>query len=212
VFCIKDTYDLFADFCDFHFFNDCNLPHKNGFIGYRYKSRSEPIVVSSSGFNETTARSRVGSFQRWDIFCQVLDPNVHPHNNMGYVLENGEFEKGIFDKTYDRPCGPSLTIETVIYFAVHLGVKNIFGIGLDGGTKWEKISSQDREGLHLDASPKTQHELEYKNWEIEITNTGTGILYDWLKGKNIDFSLISDISNWNQKIPRLCVEELKKII
>lgn len=207
VFCIKNSYDCFQDVCDFHFFNDCNLPVHNSSVGYQYEAKKEPIIVGSSGFDESVARQRIGDFQQWDIFCKVLDPAVYPNNNMGYMLQNEDFEKGTFDNTYLRPCGPSLVIETVLYMALHVGVKNIFAIGLDGGTKWKKSSSQPRRGIHLDSSPKTQHELDYKKWEFDLTHKGTGPLYDWLKKKNVNLSLISEVSNWHPKIPRVSAEQ-----
>ena len=212
VFCVKDSYDYFQGVCDFHFFNDCNLPVHNSCIGYQYEAKNEPIIIGSSGFEESVARQRIGDYQQWDIFCKVLDPSVYPNNNMGYVLQNEDFEKGTFDNTYWRPCGPSLVIETVIYMALHVGVKNIFAIGVDGGTKWQKSSDQNRRGIHLDASPKTQHELDYKNWEIEITHKGTRPLYDWLKKKNINLFLISKVSNWHSKIPRVSVHQVNSFL
>jgi len=182
-----------------------------GVIGYQYSVRDDPIIVASSGFHEEEARRRVGS-QRWDIFCRVLDPVLYPNQNMGYILENSRFEDGTFDKTYLRPCGPGLVAETVLYMALHIGVKNIFAIGLDGGTKYKNVSKQQNKNLHLDASPRTQKELEFKNWEIGITIEGTEPLYDWLRGKGINLFLISESSIWNQKIPRLSIEQAKNII
>ena len=212
VFCIKGTYVDHASVCDFHFLNDCNLPYKNGLAGYQYSVQSNPIVVASSGFVEERMRSRVGDHQRWDIFCRVLDPNVYPHHNMGYVLENLNFEAGTFDNTYLRPCGPSLTIETVLYMAVHLGVKNIFALGLDGGTKFTHVFADGPKNVHLDGRPRTQAELEFKNWEIDITTSGTGPLQKWLQTKGINLFMISAISTWHHNIPRLSLKEVKKIL
>ena len=213
VFCIKGVYEKFHKSCDFHFINDCNIPKHDNFVGYRYNVRNEPIIVSSSGFNESSARQRVGGYQRWDIFCQVLDPALYPSQNMGYILENENFDDGLFDKTYHRPCGPSLTFETVIYMALHLGVKKIFAIGLDGGTKWKNIVPSNTNNLiHLDSAPKTQQELEFKNWEIDITNTGTNAIYHWLKEKGTDLFLISDCSNWSSIIPRINAQQIEDIL
>ena len=207
VFCVKGTYLEYSNFCDFHFLNDCNLPSGNGYIGFKYDTGSDPIIVASSGFDEPTARERFGSTQRWDIFCTVLDPAVYPGQHRGYVLENLKFEEGTFENTYLRPCGPSLIIETVFYMAVHLGVKNIFTVGVDGGTPPKGVVTSTDKNLHIDTRPKNQQELDFKNWEIDITREGTGPLYDWLQQRGINLFIVGDTSIWNSKIPRISFDE-----
>jgi hypothetical protein len=207
VFCVKPSYEQFYKYCDFHFYNDCNLPHKNGVVGYEYHLRHDPIKIFSSGYDEQQAIQRTMT-QNYDIFCKVLDPHVSP-NNMGYVLESGKFEEGTFDNSYSRPCGPGLMIETVFYMAVHLGVKNIFTIGVDGGVKFEKVLDKDRENLYLDTSPKTNVELEFKKFEFKMIQEGTLPLCNWLESKGINLFIASDQSVWNKEIPRIKIEDIK---
>ena len=59
------------------------------------------------------------------MFCRVLDPLVYPKSNLGRLCEDNNFDDGLFDKRVERPCGPSITLETVIYMALHVGVKDI---------------------------------------------------------------------------------------
>jgi len=196
-FSIKQAYLEYKKETDFHFINDCNLPLINGYAGYRYGIKSGPIVVASSGYPEPHARTRFAEAQQWDIFCRVLDPLVYPKSNLGRLCENNNFDEGLFDKRIDRPCGPSITLETVIYMALHIGVKDIYAIGWDSG---------DKVGEHFYKS-KT-HLTSNRNFEYEMVQKGSGPLYNWLKDKGVNLHLISKVSALNEQIPRI---ELKDI-
>jgi len=194
VFCIKQAFLEYGKYTDFHFINDCNLPNPNGYL---YNVRKEPIIVASSGYYEPEAKSRFGNFQRWDIFCRVLDPLVYPDNNMGYVLQNLDFSKGLFNNSCLRPCGPSITVETVIYMAVHLGIKNIYAIGWDTG---EKVGEHFyKEETYLSDS---------RNFEYKMVQNGSGPLYNWLKEHGVNLHLISNVSSLSKEIPRIRLEDV----
>ena len=194
---VKQAYMAYKDITDFHFINDCNLPMNNGYPGYMYSVKSGPIVVASSGYPEPHARTRFAENQHWDIFCRVLDPLVYPIDNLGRLCENYEFERGTFDKTIDRPCGPSITMETVIYMAVHLGIKKIYAFGWDSGAKV---------GEHFYDGPT--HLTSNRNFEYEMVQKGSGPLYNWLRERDIDLHLVSEISALNEQIPRIKLEEI----
>jgi len=197
-FSIKQAYLEFAKETDFHFINDCNLPLINGYPGYRYGIKSGPIVVSSSGYPEAHARTRFAEGQQWDIFCKVLDPLVYPKSNLGRLCENNNFDEGLFDKRIERPCGPSITLETVIYMALHVGVKEIYAIGWDSG---------DKVGEHFYKS-KT-HLTSNRNFEYEMVQKGSGPLYNWLKKNGVDLHLVSGVSALSAEIPRIKLKEIK---
>ena len=196
VFCVKQAFLKYSDYTDFHFINDCNLPSPQG---YSYSIEKEPIIVASSGYYEPFAAQRSGTLQKWDIFCRVLTPGVYPEATMGYVLENLNFSKGLFDKTCLRPCGPSITVETVIYMAVHIGVKNIYAIGWDSGATTGK-HFYDNKHLHLAG--------DNKEWDQRLIRNGSGPLYNWLKEQGITLHLISDVSALSDEIPRIKLEDL----
>jgi hypothetical protein len=162
-----------------------------------YSAKRGPIVVASSGYPEQHARTRFAPAQHWDIFCTVLDPLVYPNSNLGRLCENYEFERGTFDKMLERPCGPSITMETVIYMAVHLGVKNIYAIGWDTGTNIG-------EHFYKDATHLTSN----RNFEYEMVQNGSGPLYNWLKTRDINLHLVSEVSALSSEIPRVKLEEL----
>ena len=197
VLSVKQAYSAYKDITDFHFINDCNLPMNNGYAGYMYSVKRGPIVVSSSGYPEVHAKTRFAEGQHWDVFCRVLDPLVYPKGNLGRLCENFEFERGTFDKIIDRPCGPSITLETVIYMAVHLGIKDIYAFGWDSGSKV---------GEHFYDGPT--HLTSNRNFEYELVQKGSGPLYNWLKGRNVNLHLVSEISALSDKIPRVKLEEI----
>lgn len=199
VFSVKQAYLNYKRETDFHFLNDCNLPIINGYPGYMYGAKRGPISIASSGYPEETAKTRFGQYpqQHWDIFCRVIDPLVYPNDNMGRLCENHEFEKGLFTNTLERPCGPSITIETVIYMAVHVGAKNIYAIGWDSGNKTGEHFYNDK--THLDSN---------RTFEYEMVQNGSGPLYNWLQEKEIQLSLISETSALSDEIPRIKLEEV----
>lgn len=194
VFCVKQAYNRYGDYTDFHFINDCNIPDKQGYL---YNIRKEPIIIASSGYDEATAKLRLGNIQRWDIFCRVLDPLVYPDNNWGYVLENHNFTKGLFDNSCLRPCGPSITVETVIYMAVHLGVKNIYAIGWDTGAKIGEHFYKEK--TYFSGS---------RDFEYKMVQKGSEPLYNWLKEMGINLHLISEVSSLSDEIPRIKLENI----
>jgi len=197
-FSVKQAYLEYQKETDFHFINDCNLPMINGYAGYRYGVKSGPIVIASSGYPEPHARTRFAQSQQWDIFCRVLDPLVYPKSNLGRLCENNNFDDGLFDKRVERPCGPSITLETVIYMALHVGVKDIYAIGWDSGAK---------AGEHFYDS-KT-HLTSNRNFEYEMVQKGSGPLYNWLKTKDVNLHLVSEISALSDEIPRIKLKDIK---
>jgi hypothetical protein len=115
------------------------------------------------------------------------------------LCEHHRFEEGLFTKTIDRPCGPSITIETVIYMAVHVGAKNIYAIGWDSGATTV--------GKHF-YTEKTHLESN-REFEYELVQKGSGPLYNWLKQQDVNLHLISDISALDKQIPRIKLEDIK---
>ena len=198
VMAVKQAYMPYKHITDFHFINDCNLPMNNGYAGYMYSVKKGPIVVASSGYSEECARTRFAPAQHWDIFCTVLDPLVYPNNNLGRLCENYEFERGTFDKMIQRPCGPSITMETVIYMAVHLGIKNIYAFGWDSGAKV---------GEHFYESPT--HLTSNRNFEYEMVQKGSGPLYNWLKERGVNLKLVSQVSALDSQIPRINLKDIQ---
>ena len=201
VMSVKQAYTPYKDITDFHFINDCNLPMINGYAGYRYGIKSGSIVIASSGYPEPHAKTRFAEGQQWDVFCRVLDPLVYPESNLGRLCENNNFDDGLFDKRVERPCGPSITLETVIYMAMHVGVKEIYAIGWDSG---------DKVGEHFYKS-KT-HLTSNRNFEYEMVQKGSGPLYNWLKKNGVDLHLVSGVSALSDEIPRIKLKEMRDFV
>jgi len=196
VFSVKGAYELFPNETDFHFFNAANLPMPTGgFIKEHFKYEGdEPIVVASDNY---PIHSRWSKFQKHDLFFQVP---IRTQIDDRFLVKTLEFDKHTLDKTIERPCGPGIMYETVMYMAEHLGVSKIITLGWD---------------LNNDASKKeSDHEHYYEEkkffikgdvlpWEIKATRDATGQLTDWLKSKNITLQTVSKNSKISDKIERI---------
>lgn len=119
-FSIKLIYFSFGDLVDFHFFN-CN-----NYKQYPYNSKT--FHISQSDFcSEETAQMNVWGSQIYDLNVQV------PRQSKSQTLTNTRnFESWTFEKSgVLRPWGPGIMYESVLFFAYHLGCKEIRTIGWD---------------------------------------------------------------------------------
>jgi len=196
-FSVKQAYLKYKNETDFHFINDCNLPMINGYPGYVYGIKSGPITIASSGYPEEHARQRYAHHQHWDIFCRVLDPLVYQDQNLQRLCESNDFDSGLFDNMLDRPCGPSITLETVLYMAVHVGAKDIYAIGWDSG---------DKAGEHF--YDDETHLTSNREFEYAMVQKASSPLYNWLKEQGVNLHLISKISALSDEIPRLNLKDI----
>jgi len=196
VFSIKSAYDYFPEETDFHFFNAANLPMpEKGFLHEYYKyQKNEPIVVASDNY---PLHSRWSKFQKHDLFFQIP---LRTQIDDRFLVKTLEFDKHTLDKTIERPCGPGIMYETVMYMAEHVGVSKIVTLGWD---------------LNNDASEKeSDHKHHYDEkqffikgdvlpWEIKATREATEQLLEWLKTKNIILQTASKSSRISKKIERI---------
>ena len=117
---IKLIYFSFPDLVDFHFFN-CN-----NYKQYPYNENS--FFVAQSDFcSEASAQRNVWGSQQYDISVQV------PRQSKDQTLTNTkDFNKWTFNNSgLQRPWGPGIMYESVLFFAYHLGCKEIRTIGWD---------------------------------------------------------------------------------
>ena len=196
VFSIKSAYDLFPNETDFHFFNAANLPlPSEGFLNEHYKyGDNEPIIVASDNY---PIHSRWSPFQKHDLFFQIP---IRTQIDDRFLVKTLEFDKHTLDKTLERPCGPGIMYETVMYMAEHLGVSKIVTLGWDLNNDASKNESDHK---HYYEDKKFFIKGDVLPWEIKATRDATEQLADWLKSKNITLQTASKSSKISHKIERV---------
>jgi len=196
VFSIKGAYDLFPEETDFHFFNAANLPIPKGvFIQeyFQYKN-NEPIVIASDNY---PLHSRWSKFQKHDIFFQVP---IRTQIDDRFLVKTLEFDNFTLDKTVERPCGPGIMYETVMYMAEHLGISKIITLGWDLNND---ASEKESDHAHYYKDEKFFIKGDVLPWEIKATREASEPLTEWLATKNIVLQTASKNSKISKKIERI---------
>ena len=187
VFAVKQAYNYVPEIVDFHFFN------VNNFEVYDY-DKSDPIVITNSAENELACIHHTWSNkQHYDIFTFTKDDKDFSKS----ICKSLKFEDYLFENTMDRPWGPGMMTELVLYTAIHLGVKNIYTIGWDlesPGTTKSSHFYEDR-SLIRPADPMKQE-------EIKLNIDTTKHLYEWLKSKDIGLFVANSNSYVHKTVPR----------
>lgn len=197
VFSVKQAKDYVPGVTDFHFFNCANLPMPdNTFIPEHYRYEDEdPIVIASSNYDLGT---RWYKFQKQDLFFKIP---IRTEINNEFLCLTKQFESYIISNNPTRPCGPGIMYETVIYMAVHLGVKKIVALGWDLSNNNPK---KEKDYKHFyDDDKRIFSKGDVLPWEISITCKASEDLYKWLKTKDIELELCSDVSELYKEIPRV---------
>ena len=192
VIAVKQAYNYCPEVVDFHLFNS------NNFECYQYKD-PRPYVITTSAESELAMIHSIWSNkQENDLFCFIPDDR----DKSKQVARSLAFDDYLFDKTPDRPWGPGMMTEIVIYLAVHLGVKEINTIGWDlekpGTTKSNHFYKNRQVIRPADSMPKEEIELN-----IEMSKH----LYKWLKEKGIDLYVANEDSHLHNIIPRRLINE-----
>ena len=197
VFSVKQAYETFPDITDFHFFNCANMPapsHPPLWEHYAYDKVS-PIAIASSNYPHG---QRWSKFQKNDLFFKVP---IRTEINNEFLSVTKDFEKYTLDNQIERPCGPGIMYETVLYAALHLGVKKIVALG------WDLCYNNPKElddYEHFFGSTESLHNRgDILDWEIDSTRDASEHLYKWLKERGVELELASDKSSLYEKIPRV---------
>jgi len=197
VFSIKQAYNKFADVTDFHFFNCANLPALEGEYWqehYNY-GKHDPFVVASSNYN---IGMRWSPYQKYDVFFKVP---IRTEINNEFITKTKKFDDFLIENSVERPCGPGIMYETVIYMAAHLGVKKIVAIGWDLSNS-NPDKQDDYEHFYGDTD-KLFNRGDILPWEVKVTCEASKDLYEWLSKRGIELELISNKSSLYEGIPRV---------
>tara|TARA_B100000282_G_scaffold296866_1_gene280624 strand:+ start:76 stop:1821 length:1746 start_codon:yes stop_codon:yes gene_type:complete len=201
VLSVKQAYERFKEVTDFHFFNCSNLPKRENYPfnpPYRYSDKT--ISISSSNYDE---------YLRWphtqisDLFFKIP---IRTEINNEFLVRTGKIDDYLLDKQLTRPCGPGIMYETVLFMAIHLGVKSITCIG------WDLTNDKVNETTYEHFYGSTENLLnrgDILDWEIEETKNFSKSMFYWLKRNGINLRLASSKSKLYKGIPRIKLEELK---
>ena len=199
VLTVKQAYDRHPEISTFHFFNCCNLPVKDHkFCHYDY-SENETIGIASSNY---PAGMRWSPYQEYDIFFKVP---IRTESDNEFICRTKNFDKFLLSNQIKRPSGPGIMLETVIFMAVHLGVKNIYALGWD--LNKDNIETVEEYDHFFGSTLKLLNRGDMLDWEIKETRDCVLDIYQWLKTKDINLHLISNQSAISQTVPRVSLEE-----
>ena len=152
------------------------------------------ISVSSSNYDQ---------YRRWpksqlsDIFFKIP---IRTEINNEFLVRTGKIDEFLIKNSLTRPCGPGIMYETVLFMAIHLGVKSITCIGWDLTNK--KVNESNYEHFY-GSSEGLVNRGDILDWEIEETRKFSKNFYEWCKNNSIDFKLASSRSALDESIPRI---------
>ena len=179
VFSIKQAYDKFKKETDFHFWNCSNLPIDYTNSPYRYIDHRPEVIVASSNYPRG---QRWSMDQEYDLFFRVpLLEEIESKQNTLAIARN--YDDFLLNKTGERrQTGPGIMLETVLYTAVHVGVKSITTIGWDLNEhgshfyKEEEKAFMDNRGCEIP-------------WDITANSEAVPSIKDWLQTKGIELNV-----------------------
>lgn len=203
VFGVKRTLDYIPNCIDFHFFNCSNMPPSCGANNqehYIYPPEERPIAIASSNYD---LGLRWGKEQIADLFFKIPIRTSLVLNGVpgAAFLQHGKnFDDYLLSNTVERPCGPGIMFETVLYTAIHLGVKKIVAVGLDHTMFHPK---DVRDYYHFYDKDTTMHNPgDMLSWELRDGTIAMNFLHKWLQERGVELTLCSDISVLSNRILR----------
>jgi hypothetical protein len=177
VFSIKQAYERFKKETDFHFWNCSNLPTDYMNIPYRYIDHRPEVVVASSNYPRG---QRWNLNQEYDLFLRIplMEETGGKENTLAIKRNYDDF---LFDKSGEtRQTGPGIMLETVLYTAVHIGVKSITTIGWD----------LDAHGSHFYKEGEVNNKGCEISWDMVANTEALESIKNWLKEKDIELKIL----------------------
>lgn len=198
VYAVKLAYFKLPHEVDTLFINCCNNPKpKKGGQFYSFEERRfPPTVVASSNF----ARWVRLKGQRIDHFFRVPNTSRDPHE---VVADTRNFDKFLLSKTTDRPVGPGIMLETVLYWIVNQGFTELTTLGWD----LSENSIHRKNYQHCEGWDRTQFSVPgyiLPTDAKKVVNASEDI-YKWLASHNVNWQILDpygDCALW-QGIPRI---------
>lgn len=186
VFTVKQAYNVFNEICDFHFFN-CN-----NFSSFQYTDKTI-FCSQADALPESVAKQHIWQNQRYDLNFVLKDNKNHDNK----LTNKKNFDFWTFDKRMNRPWGPSIMHETVLFMAVFLGVKEIKTIG------WDHIDPQGKNSkithFYNDNEKITSKAFDVDMQEIKDCIELSKYKSDWLKKRGVTLKVMNSKSCYIHK-------------
>ena len=169
VISIKQAFDYFKQETDIHIYNCANYKK------YDYDSTKKPVIIEASTFPDPIAPC--------DLKFQI---RVRDFKDSVSKLKN--YEDWTFVKNkFERPYGPGIETELLIYLLEHLGFSEAITVGWDN-----KIVGDTSQNQHFYSGDEKEKPLindcslvpfEKLKLEEQISLDAISDWYDWLTGK-----------------------------
>lgn len=203
VITIKQALNMLKGVADFHVLNFTN------FEPYNYSGSEETIVVWEV-FEQYHPDMILQNKLKVDVMLPVVgnhEPDIVRRINASQAGQNS-FDEWSLDKTLYRMYGPGLMYEVAIHLAVHLGVKSITTLGWDIGDTSKFTGNNLYEDVWQDHYYEGDQNIQYAKTPMNFHEVNTVVnsvehLSEWLKGRNIDFGIISDRNSCSANVKRL---------
>lgn len=226
VICVKQTYDVMEELCDFHLINSDN---------YQVYNFSENDQIIKMKVVQENSRQKTPRYKP-DVVLKI-DQTQAGHRERS-LAHTKRFEDHLIEPDTKRPWGPGIMYELGIYLPVLLGCSKITVLGWDMGSRntdrierfYEKkglftklVSYLENEQPRINGyrlffrnllaeklfflNPKAvlNKPLPTKQEAIFISES-TPQMYEWLQNSNIELQIISDRSLLAESIPRVTLD------
>lgn len=190
VICVKEAILEYNDEADFFFFNTCrDRPFDN------INPKTIKVYQCAGPSMGLTPQNKPDMIVNEDRPFSRKNQLLNTHNFDAYNFKNNE----------KRPWGPGILYETVFYFCLYAGFKNVYTIG------WDMIDTQKSHIItHYFDNSKEEKYRKSKRWgymnyrnEMILVNNNIPYFYDYLKYNGMNISVIGNQSYVNPHIPRI---------
>ena len=189
VISVKQAHDVVGDISDFHLLNTYNLKE------YHYLVENTIVIWSVSKSYAYNQLQRIQN-KPLDIYFPVINPP--------YITEQDTIAGKLnFDdmKLLGERCevtwGPGMFYEMMIPLCLHLGVKDIVTIGWD-----LKVTDKHKHFY------KEKMDCKPQSGELEQAVKSTEPFYNWCESNNINFKIISDINEVDERFKRITLGDI----
>ena len=189
VICVKEAVIEFEDICDYFVFNRWRVRN------YNIKNKKITVICQTTP-NHPSCPGK----NKTDI--------IIPHDTdfkKKCLLKNHDFELNNFNKKANRTWGPGILLETVLYLALFMGIKNCYTIGWDL-TDPKNIGTIEH---YFDKNNDQKYEnsmrtlnMNYKN-EMKLYHENIFFAYEYFKKNNMNIIICGHKSFIDNRIERI---------